>query len=289
MCRFIIYKGQAITMGQLVIEPANSLIVQSKEAKKRKAAVNGDGFGIGWYPLHDDPEPARIVSVEPAWSNQNLIQLTTKVNSKHFFAHIRDASAGMAVSQSNCHPFTFDRYMFMHNGRLDQFIKFKRNILSSLSDKAFNLIQGNTDSEIAFALFMDTISFAQDLNAQQLKLGLFETINRIMQFRKQNEANSNAFINFAISDGTNIVVTRFATDSNSQPASLFYCQGDFTYNAKDEDISITPSSSGNLIISSEPLSETSRHWIKIERNQAIIVDARNFISTEPIPLPFQTT
>ena len=288
MCRFIIYKGKPATMATFVVEPANSLIVQSKESKKRKLPVNGDGFGLGWYPLHDDPDPARIVSIEPAWSNQNLLQLTSKVKSAHFFAHVRDASTGMPVSQSNCHPFTYGRYMFMHNGRLDQFSKFKRSILNSLSDKAFNLIKGNTDSEYAFALFMDTINFAEHLSAEALKQALYETISKIIQHRVANNANTNAFINFAVSDGVNTIVTRFATDANTQPASLFYCQGSFDHNHDAEDLTIEPAQSGDIIICSEPLTETSDNWTKVERNNAVLIGENNSITVEQIPVPYQS-
>lgn len=288
MCRFVIYKGEAITMNKLVIAPANSLIVQSKESKKRLLPVNGDGFGVGWYPLHDDPEPARIVSIEPAWSNQNLIQLTSKVSSEHFFAHVRDASKGMPVSQSNCHPFTSGRYMFMHNGRLDQFTKFKRNILNSLSDRAFNLIKGNTDSEYAFALFMDVINFAENLSPEQLKQGLYETIKRIVTYRVEVGANTNAFINFAVSDGSTIVVTRFATDQHKQPASLFYCRGCFEYDHNKDDILVEHGIGNNVIICSEPLSETSHGWQKVDRNHAVIVLENNSVSVEKIPIPYQS-
>ncbi len=275
-------------MNKLVIEPANSLIVQSKTAKKRALPVNGDGFGIGWYPLHDDPEPGRIVSIEPAWSNQNLIQLTSKVSSKHFFAHVRDASTGMPVSQSNCHPFTSGRYMFMHNGRLDQFAKFQRSMLNSLSDNAFNLIKGNTDSEYAFALYMDTIEFADNLSVEELKQALYETIRRIIQFRVNSGANTNAFINFAISDGVNTIATRFATNSQSQPASLFYTQGAFEYDLAAEDIRIKPDSRGDVVICSEPLTDTSHGWIKVERNHAVIIGSDNSVRIEEIPIPFQS-
>jgi hypothetical protein len=32
------------------------------------------------------------------------------------FAHVRAASEGTSVSESNCHPFTMGPYLFMHNG-----------------------------------------------------------------------------------------------------------------------------------------------------------------------------
>ena len=32
------------------------------------------------------------------------------------FAHVRAAYPGMPVSEQNCHPFQFGRYLWMHNG-----------------------------------------------------------------------------------------------------------------------------------------------------------------------------
>ncbi len=32
------------------------------------------------------------------------------------FAHVRAAYPGMPVSEQNCHPFSYSRYMWMHNG-----------------------------------------------------------------------------------------------------------------------------------------------------------------------------
>ncbi len=34
----------------------------------------------------------------------------------HAAAQVRAAMPGMPVSEQNCHPFQFGRYMWMHNG-----------------------------------------------------------------------------------------------------------------------------------------------------------------------------
>ena len=287
MCRFVSYKGQAITMDKLVIEPSNSLIEQSKDAKKRKNPLNGDGFGLGWYPMHQDPEPAVFVSVEPAWSNQNLGQIASKIKTEHFFAHVRDASSGIPVSQANCHPFSFENYLFMHNGWLDEFALYHRDIINCLSNKAFQFIKGNTDSECAFALFLDTIDFASGLSANDLKTGIYSVINTIVNIRKSKGANTNAEMNFIVSNGESIVATRFASDKNSQPASLFYTQGDFTFNG-NEDFSISHGGNGSAIVSSEPLTEQSKEWIKVDRNHMVSIDKNNRVVVEPIPIDYQS-
>ena len=172
MSRFIAYSGQSTFMNELVFNASNSLVQQSKKAKMRVNPLNGDGFGVGWYPEHNDAIPGTFVSVEPAWSNRNLSQIATKISTSNFFAHVRDASIGMPVSQGNCHPFQYGPYLWMHNGRLDQFSKFRRLILNDLSDKAFDFIKGNTDSECAFAIFLDEINFDLQASLLQLKFSL---------------------------------------------------------------------------------------------------------------------
>ena len=55
MCRFVGYKGAPIQIADLLIKSDNSLIVQYINAKESVKPVNGDGFGVGWYPVHNDP------------------------------------------------------------------------------------------------------------------------------------------------------------------------------------------------------------------------------------------
>ncbi|KAJ1628031.1 nucleophile aminohydrolase, partial [Pavlovales sp. CCMP2436] len=89
-------------------------------------SVNGDGFGVGWYdeePCTSDEEPCIFTSIQPAWNNLNLGRLARKVRSPLIFAHVRAAYPGMPVSEVNCHPFVYGRYMWMHNGSIASFAK----------------------------------------------------------------------------------------------------------------------------------------------------------------------
>lgn len=287
MCRFLAYHGPAITLDELLIDPSNSLLKQSQSATKRKKPLNGDGFGIGWYPTHDDPEPGCFVSIEPAWSNRNLKQISRKVKSSHFFGHVRDASVGMPVSAANCHPFAHNNFLFMHNGRLDKFADFRRAIVNGFSDQAFDLVKGNTDSEHAFAMFMDNIQFANQVSTSELKQAVYKTIDDILTIRKAHDANTNAFINFCVTDGKRIVTTRFASDRNAQPASLFYSQGKFDFSSSG-DFVIDPSINESTVVSSEPLTEQKDAWHKVDRNHAVILDENGELTVEAIPVDYQT-
>jgi glutamine amidotransferase len=264
MCRIIAYSGESTFMNALIFDASNSLVQQSKNAKMRINPLNGDGFGVGWYPDHSDPIPGTFVSVEPAWSNRNLSQIASKIPTHHFFAHVRDASVGMPVSQSNCHPFQYGPYLWMHNGRLDQFSRFRRLIFNDLSDQAFDFIKGNTDSECAFAIFLDEIDFDIEAPLEKLKQAMKITIYRINHYRKQVNADTNAFINFALTNGENSLFTRYSSRADIRPASLFYSQSEHS-----------------IIVSSEPLSDIKAHWIKVERSTLVSV-GNNKVTTEPL-------
>ena len=105
VCRFLCYKGPPILLSELLYRPKNSMILQSYKAKERVEPLNGDGFGVGWYVRDVSPIPCVFSSLTPAWSNRNLKNLAEHICADCFFAHVRSASYGTAVSEMNCHPF----------------------------------------------------------------------------------------------------------------------------------------------------------------------------------------
>jgi predicted glutamine amidotransferase len=66
-------------------------------------------------PRTRESEPGRYRSVTPAWSDANLRDLASHIESPLFLAHIR-ATTGTPVQQTNCHPFRHGRWLFVHNG-----------------------------------------------------------------------------------------------------------------------------------------------------------------------------
>lgn len=60
--------------------------------------LNGDGFGIGWFPPEEqrerDPTPCVFTSITPAWNNENLTRLSQKITSPLIFGHVRAAYPG---------------------------------------------------------------------------------------------------------------------------------------------------------------------------------------------------
>jgi len=153
MCRFLLYLGPEVLLSSVVIDPDHGMLQQASHAHDKITPLNADGFGVAWYAPSISPIPACFRDVSPAWSNQNLKQITRVTKSKCIFAHVRAASLGN-VMQTNCHPFTFKNLTFMHNGTVPHYKLIKRKMLQSVSETAFNLIQGTTDSEMMFAMFV---------------------------------------------------------------------------------------------------------------------------------------
>ena len=113
VCRWVAYLGSPIAPKELLHDPERSLIEQSRRHAPNMALPNGDGTGLGWYDRRD--EPALFRSIVPAWGDENLLELVAEIRSPLFLAHVR-AGTGTPVQQTNCHPFRYRNWLFVHNG-----------------------------------------------------------------------------------------------------------------------------------------------------------------------------
>ena len=159
--------------------------------------INGDGFGVGYYPQNrDDPEldsgPCVYCAITPAWNNQNLARLAEKTKSDLVFAHVRASTAGV-LSETNCHPFVYHTLMFMHNGHVSGFNRIKKRLADYIREEYFLMVQGGTDSEWVFALFLNCL---EDLGCnpadpkgkyshKNLRQALLSTIEKIKDWTKE--------------------------------------------------------------------------------------------------------
>src|ERR1700761_1961863 len=147
MCRWLAYSGAPILLHDVLYEGTNSLVDQSLHSRLGAEPTNGDGFGVGWYGTGDTPGVYH--SVEPAWNDANLRELSGHISSPLFFTHIR-AAIGSAVQQTNCHPFRHGHWLFMHNGYLNEFATIKRDLILAVDPSLYPEIQGQADTEVLF-------------------------------------------------------------------------------------------------------------------------------------------
>ena len=274
MCRFLCYKGPAILLSDLLYNPANSLIRQSFRAKERTEPLNGDGFGVGWYAPRNSLTPCVFASLTPAWSNQNLRRLAEHVRSDCLFAHVRAASPGMRVSEANCHPFQYGRFLWMHNGGIRDFWRIKRRLRASLPDHLYHSLEGSTDSEHAFAVFLHLLGDVEDgHSANELGNALVETIEQLERWTWDSGVSGPSYYNFAVTDGQSIAAVRYVSDPRIEPQSLYYSTGrkyecengvcKFSACAEDEK---------SIIIASERLTTNAEDWTRVAPNHVLTVE-----------------
>lgn len=268
MCRLAAYMGPEIYISSLVTEPRHSLIHQSYHAKERIEPLNGDGFGIGWYAPRFCNSPALFKAVSPAWNNRNLAEMARVTQSGCIFAHVRAATSGGHVSRSNCHPFSWENYLFMHNGTIHGFQGIQRRLRASLSDEAYFSIAGDTDSEHLFAMFVDRIASIGAPTMDDLKRSLVDAVASIEKMKKEAGVDEPSTMNLVLSDGNRIVATRFAS-GDAESNSLYYATME-RFRCENGMCSIDDGDKGVLIVS-EPLEELY-HWQKIPHNHVIAID-----------------
>ena len=253
MCRWLAYSGSPVRLEDLLYKPENSLVVQSKHSKLGAETMNGDGFGVGWYGNLD--APGIYHSVNPAWNDRNLRELSAFATSGRFFAHIR-ASTGTAIQETNCHPFRHGRWLWMHNGLIADFPKVRRELALTVGPELYPDIQGSTDSEILFFLAL-TFGLAEDpLAAMTRAVGLVEETGRSHGIEHPIQ------MTVATSDGTNLWAFRYSSERKSR--SLFFSTDVPTLQALYPDVEILARvSDESRLIVSEPLRDLPGAWNEV--------------------------
>jgi ergothioneine biosynthesis protein EgtC len=267
MCRFTLYMGPPLRLGALLVEPRHSLIHQSHHSAERDEPLNGDGFGVAWYAPALSMEPAVFRSISPAWNNANLLHLARVVESPCILAHVRAATSGAAVNESNCHPFSHGRFAFMHNGDIGGFSQLRRPLLAGLSDDAFHAIRGTTDSEHVFALLLDRLG-----RGASLEDALHETVDDVRRLMATHAPDEHAYLNVAVTDGTRAVALRYTTDAPERADTLYInsghrytCEGGVCRMIEPE------RERGAALVSSERLSDDSG-WDVVPVNHIVAID-----------------
>ncbi|KAI8063552.1 nucleophile aminohydrolase [Gongronella butleri] len=294
MCRLLVYKGkQSILLGHLITYPSHSIVNQSFDSKLRidhRRPLNGDGFGVGWYDSDTDKDekctpPCIFTSVTPAWNNTNLVRLAEKIKSPLVFAHVRASTSG-AVTEANCHPWNYGKIMWMHNGGIAQFDKMKRKLLAQLPEKLFLFVQGNTDSEWAFALFL---SFLPNIDAarfhhQELKEAMIKTIAQLNAWAEELDITEPSLLNFAVTDGASVVCVRYISSKTDEAASLYFSSGTRfeCYRPGHYRMIKADRREDMVVIASEPLTFEKADWLTIPTNNLMVITPKMNVLLQPI-------
>jgi glutamine amidotransferase len=208
------------------------------------------------------------------------------------FAHVRATTEG-SLAENNCHPFQHNTLMWMHNGNIGGWNYVKRPLSDSLSDKWFLGVKGGTDSEWAFALFLDTLekegvdpSSVPDggFGEKILRKAMTKTIAKINAFVKEIPAEykladveTRSLLNFAVADGHSVIVTRYVSSKTDAAASLYYSsgtdwvegkvKGQFKMERRDK-------ASDVVLVASEPLTFERHNWLSVPTNTLVTISSQ---------------
>ncbi|TVY88943.1 putative glutamine amidotransferase [Lachnellula willkommii] len=298
MCRFLVYKGSdEILLSKLILDPTHSILTQSFDSRLRldmRRPHNGDGFGIGYYTDPKlGPEPCIFTSTTPAWNCINLQRIASKTASPLIFAHVRATTEG-SLSDDNCHPFCHGSLMWMHNGGLGGWKYIKRRLGERLADKWYLGVAGGTDSEWAFALYLDTLERMghdpsspppEGFGPNVLRHAMLKTIKQINDFiaeipqdiLKNENVDTRSLLNFAVTDGHSVVCTRYVSSRTDEAASLYYSsgttwedkssKGEYQMDRRDKGADI-------VLVASEPLTferGKSQSWVTVPTNSTLTI------------------
>ena len=274
MCRFVAYIGKPIMMYDLLFKPKNSLIKQSVKASEMEEPLNGDGFGVGWYTPEANDMPGLFVSVRPAWNDRNLQYIAPKITSDCLFAHVR-AATSTPVNELNCHPFHYGNYLFMHNGDIEGFHKIKREMIRHLPENIYANIEGLTDSEHLFALFLHQLEKqrAQD-PLTRIANALEEAIVDVEEIKARFKMKDPSYINACVTNGDVIVAIRYVSDLSLEASTLYYSEGAI-YTCEHETCRMEKSKNNAdnaVLIVSEKLSSKKSDWHMVPVNHMVTVD-----------------
>jgi glutamine amidotransferase len=254
MCRWLTYSGEPIYLDKVLFEPKNSLINQSLHARHSHVTTNGDGFGVGWYGERGVPGVYR--DILPAWNDANLKSLSHQIKSNLFLAHVR-ASTGTATARQNCHPFSHDKWMFMHNGQIGGYDKLRRRLEGMIDDRYYQYRLGTTDTELLFYLL-----FTEGLDDDPIG-ALTRAVAKINEGRTAIGAEAPFRLTATLTNGDHIYAVRYSTDD--APPSLYWSRAN-----------------GHLLVVSEPLDEEDdRHWNEVPPNQLLAYERGQAIDIVP--------
>lgn len=195
------------------------------------------------------------------------------------------------MSEDNCHPFTHGSLMWMHNGGLGGWKYIKRRLAGRLADKWYLGVQGGTDSEWAFALYLDTLERMghnpsspppNGFSPAILRQAMLKTIKQINDFIaeipesvvQEENLDTRSLLNFAVTDGHSVICTRYVSSKTDEAASLYYSsgtawedrsrKGEFQMDRRDKGADI-------VLVASEPLTFDRESWVTVPTNSILTI------------------
>jgi glutamine amidotransferase len=211
----------------------------------RDGTLHKHGFGLAWY----EKKSLKFYKSPLIYTEDlNINNVISNLKSNIIFGHIRQKTESNTC-YDNTHPFYYNNQIFMHNGKIKDFIKHKDLIIKYIDPKYLFFIKGYTDSEVLFYLFL---TFNENISNPKLAM------KTIFDLFKYLDIELTANIIYA--NENLILVTRY----------LVYNENNYV--EKQIAPSLYIDYSDGIIISSEPF---TNNWELIKENTIFIIDIKN--------------
>ncbi len=208
MCRMFVVHANAPTRatGSLLTAP-HSLTTQSC-ADVEEGLCHQDGWGVGYFV---DGQPRRVRSTRAASGDPRYNEAAQTLAATTLLGHVRRASAG-SVAERNCHPFVCGRWLFAHNGTLQEFDARKARLLAAIPEHLRHGIEGDTDSEHAFRFILGRLERAAGSLEGHMDAGLAAremaaAIRQLVELFPDSTEPTKC--NFLLTDGRILLVSRW--------------------------------------------------------------------------------
>lgn len=242
MCRHLAWIGARRTLAEVVLEPPYGLLRQSYAPREqRHGTVNADGFGVGWYAPEVRPEPARYRRAQPLWTDRSFASMAAVVGSECIVAAVRSATHPFPSDEAGAAPFTAGRWLFSHNGALDDFASAAPALRAHLPAAASAAVEAPTDSALLWALARHRLESGQS-PAAALSGVVADTL-----------AATDGRVNLLLTDGQTVVATR--------------C-GDTLYARESRD---------GVLLASEPTDDDGDGWTPVPDRSVAVATAHSLV------------
>lgn len=139
-----------------LVRAENALMIQSHE--------HPDGWGVAYY---QGGCPHLVKSAKTAIDDSLFQKISGIVSSETVLAHLRKATSG-ELSLLNTHPFQYGKWVFAHNGNIENFAACKTLIQAEIAPRFRRFALGQTDSELLFLLILTRLERYCDVHVDDI-------------------------------------------------------------------------------------------------------------------------
>ena len=198
MCRLFGFRAtRPDHVARLLLDSPSSLSTLSREHQH--------GWGIGYYR---DADTVVHKGVDPAHADPEFERVARQIEGSCVLAHVRRRSVG-EFGLANNHPFRYGRLLFAHNGTVREYERLRLQIEGAIKPRFASGLEGTTDSERCFLLFLghlDDMGALDQPRLEDLATALARTVSQLRALPAP--AAEPHLLTFLVTDGVSMAAVR---------------------------------------------------------------------------------